>query len=181
VVLQDAEAAFKPLAPVTFKVDRIETNPRFATISRPANAAIRADLRLDMEGRGGSLQVLLPYATIEPVREMLLESFMGEKIGRDPIWESHLATEIYQAQVPVEAVLHQERMPLSRIMQLDVGDTLIFDTRPDKLVQLRCGDFAVTEGRVGKVDDKIAIQAVAPLRRSRTTMGAFDSITRNGR
>ncbi len=177
VVLTDAETAFRPLSPVAFKVDRIETNPRFATISRPANAAIRVDLRLDMEGRGGLLQILLPYATIEPVRDLLLESFMGEKIGRDPIWESHLATEIYQANAPVEAVLHQEKMPLSRVMNLDVGDTLIFDARPDRFVTLRCGDFCVTEGRVGRVDDKIAIQTVAPLRRSKTTIATFDSST----
>jgi flagellar motor switch protein FliM len=175
VVLTDAETAFRPLSAVTFKVDRIETNPRFATISRPANAAIRVDLRLDMEGRGGSLQVLLPYATIEPVRDLLLESFMGEKIGRDPIWENHLATEIYQATVPIEAVLHQEMMPLSRIMGLDIGDTLIFDAKPDRFITLRCGDFGVTEGRVGRVDDKIAVQTVAALRRSRTTIGVFDA------
>ena len=175
VVLTDAETAFRPLSAVTFKVDRIETNPRFAMISRPANAAIRVDLRLDMEGRGGALQVLMPYATIEPVRDLLLESFMGEKIGRDPIWENHLATEIYQAKVPVEAVLHQEMMPLSRIMSLDIGDTLIFDAKPDRFVTLRCGDFGVTEGRVGRVDDKIAVQTVAALRRSRTTIGVFDA------
>jgi len=175
VVLTDAETAFRPLSAVTFKVDRIETNPRFAMISRPANAAIRVDLRLDMEGRGGALQVLMPYATIEPVRDLLLESFMGEKIGRDPIWENHLATEIYQATVPVEAVLHQEMMPLSRIMSLDIGDTLIFDAKPDRFVTLRCGDFGVTEGRVGRVDDKIAVQTVAALRRSRTTIGVFDA------
>lgn len=177
VVLVDAEAAFRPLSPVSFRVDRIETNPRFATISRPANAAIRVDLRFDMEGRGGSLQILLPYATIEPVRDLLLESFMGEKLGRDPIWENHLATEIWQANIPVDAVLHEERMPLSRIMHLDVGDTLVFDTRPDRHVMLRCGDFTVSEGRVGRVDDKIAVQMIAPLRRSKTTLAVFDSAT----
>ncbi len=40
VVLADAELAFKPLSPVKFNIDRMETNPRFAAISRPANAAI---------------------------------------------------------------------------------------------------------------------------------------------
>ncbi len=175
VVLTDAEAAFKPLSPVAFKIDRIESNPRFATISRPANAAIRVDLRLDMEGRGGSLQILLPYATIEPIRDLLLESFMGEKLGRDSIWENHLATEIWQTRVPVEAVLHEEKMPLSRILDLDVGDTLVFDARPDRMVTLRCGDFDVSEGRVGRMDDKIAVQMVAPLRRSRTTLAVFES------
>jgi len=70
VVLADAELAFKPLSPVKFNIDRLETNPRFAAISRPANAAILVRLRIDMEDRGGNVELLLPYATIEPIREI---------------------------------------------------------------------------------------------------------------
>ena len=91
VVLSDLSAAFEPLSPVTFRFDRLETNPRFAAIARPANAAVLAQLRIDMEDRGGRLELLLPYATLEPVRELLLQMFMGEKFGRDSIWETHLA------------------------------------------------------------------------------------------
>ena len=94
VVLADAELAFKPLSPVKFNIDRLETNPRFAAISRPANAAILVRLRIDMEDRGGNIELLLPYATIEPIRDVLLQMFMGEKFGRDPNWEGHLATEL---------------------------------------------------------------------------------------
>src|SRR5947199_194492 len=61
VVLSDAEQAFRPLSPVTFTIDRLETNPRFAAISRPANAAILVRLRIDMEDRGGNIELLLPY------------------------------------------------------------------------------------------------------------------------
>ena len=53
VVLSDLSAAFDPLSPVVFRFDRLETNPRFAAISRPANAAILVRLRIDMEDRGG--------------------------------------------------------------------------------------------------------------------------------
>ena len=176
LVLGDAEAAFKPLSPVSFTVDRVESNPRFVSISRPANAAIRVELKFDMEGRGGALHILLPYATIEPIRELLLESFMGEKLGRDPIWENHLATEVWQADVDVTCVLHETQLPLKRVMKLEIGDTLMFDARPDSIVSLRCGDFIVTEGRIGRVDDKIAVQVVNPLRRSKTTLAAFDSL-----
>jgi flagellar motor switch protein FliM len=176
LVLGDAQAAFRPLSPVTFTLDRVESNPRFVSISRPANAAIRVELKFDMEGRGGSLHILLPYATIEPIRELLLESFMGEKLGRDPIWENHLATEVWQAGVDVTCVLHETRMPLKRVMNLEIGDTLMFDARPDSTVALRCGDFVVTEGRIGRVDGKIAVQVVSPLRRSKTTLAAFDSL-----
>ncbi|KQU51975.1 flagellar motor switch protein FliM [Bosea sp. Leaf344] len=177
LILSDAEAAFQPLSPVTFTVDRIESNPRFVSISRPANAAIRVELRFDMEGRGGAVHLLLPYATIEPIRELLLESFMGEKLGRDPIWENHLATEVWQTDVNVTCVLHETQMPLKRVMKLEIGDTLMFDARPDTTVALRCGDFMVSDGRIGRVDGKIAVQVVSPLRRSKTTIAAFDSAT----
>src|SRR3954464_1384598 len=65
VVLADLSAAFDPLSPVTFRFDRLETNPRFATISQPSNAAIVARLRIDMEDRGGRLEILIPFATLE--------------------------------------------------------------------------------------------------------------------
>jgi len=179
IVLADAELAFAPLSPVHFAVDRIETTPRFAMISRPANAAILIDLRFDMEERGGSLQLILPFATIEPIRHLLLQSFMGEKLGRDQVWEGHLATEIWQASVPVEVVLHETQMPLKRITSLEVGDTLVFDTRPDTLVTLRCGDAMLSEARIGRVDDRVAVQIARPLRRSRTTLAAFEASARH--
>src|SRR5690348_18099335 len=111
VVLADAELAFKPLSPVKFNIDRLETNPRFAAISRPANAAILVRLRIDMEDRGGTVEMLLPYATIEPIRDVLLQMFMGEKFGRDHIWEGHLATEIGRAEIAVDAVLYEAGLP----------------------------------------------------------------------
>ncbi|HEY6027812.1 MAG TPA: flagellar motor switch protein FliM [Pseudolabrys sp.] len=174
VVLADAELAFKPLSPVKFNIDRLETNPRFAAISRPANAAILVRLRIDMEDRGGNVELLLPYATIEPIRATLLQMFMGEKFGRDPIWEGHLATEIGQAQVEVDAVLYEARLPLRRMMQLEVGDTLMLELKPDAMVTVRCGDVSMTEGRMGRVGDRVAVRVAKPLRRPRTTFAMFE-------
>ena len=175
VVLADAELAFKPLSPVKFNIDRLETNPRFAAISRPANAAILVRLRIDMEDRGGAIELLLPYATIEPIRDVLLQMFMGEKFGRDPIWEGHLATEIGQAEIAVEAVLYEAKLPLRQLMELDVGDTLPLDVGPDAMVTVRCGDVTLTEGRMGRVGDRVAVRVSKPLRRPRTTFAMFEN------
>jgi flagellar motor switch protein FliM len=174
VVLADAELAFKPLSPVRFNIDRLETNPRFAAISRPANAAILVRLRIDMEDRGGNVELLLPYATIEPIRDVLLQMFMGEKFGRDPIWEGHLATEIGQAEIAVEAVLYEAKLPLRQLMRLEVGDTLPLELRPDALVTVRCGDVTLTEGRMGRVGDRVAVRVAKPLRKPRTTFAMFE-------
>ncbi|HET9904761.1 MAG TPA: flagellar motor switch protein FliM [Xanthobacteraceae bacterium] len=175
VVLADAELAFKPLSPVKFSIERLETNPRFAAISRPANAAILVRLRIDMEDRGGTIELLLPYATIEPIRDVLLQMFMGEKFGRDPIWEGHLATEIAQAEVAVDAVLYEAEMPLRRLMALEVGDTLELEIRPDALVSVRCGNVILTEGRMGRVGDRVAVRIAQPLRRPRMTLAMFET------
>ena len=174
VVLADAELAFKPLSPVKFNIDRLETNPRFAAISRPANAAILVRLRIDMEDRGGTIELLLPYATIEPIRAVLLQMFMGEKFGRDEIWEGHLATEIGQARIGVDAVLYEARLPLRRMMGLNVGDTLMLEIKPDAMVTVRCGDITLTEGRMGRVGDRVAVRVAKPLRKPRTTFAMLE-------
>src|ERR1700761_6884546 len=174
VVLADAEQAFRPLSPVKFTIDRLETNPRFSAISRPATAAILVRWRIDREARGGNVELLLPYATIEPIRGVLLQMFMGEKFGRDPIWESHLATEIGQAQIAVDAVLYEAEIPLRRLMSLEVGDTLPLEIRADTLVAVRCGEVTLTEGRMGRVGDRVAIRVAKPLRKPHTTLAMFE-------
>jgi flagellar motor switch protein FliM len=174
VVLADTEQAFRPLSPVTLSIDRLETNPRFAAITRPANAAILVRLRIDMEDRGGNVELLLPYATIEPIRGVLLQMFMGEKFGRDPIWESHLATEIGQATIAVDAVLYEAEIPLRRLMSLEVGDTLPLEIRADTMVAVRCGEVTLTEGRMGRVGDRVAIRVAKPLRKPHTTLAMFE-------
>ena len=175
VMLADAELAFKPLSPVKFNIDRMETNPRFAAITRPANAAILVRLRIDMEDRGGTAELLLPYATIEPIRGVLLQMFMGEKFGRDPTWEGHLATEIGQAEIAVDAVLYEARLPLKQMMTLKVGDTLALELKPDALVKVRCGDVTLTEGRMGRLGDRVSVRVSKPLRKPKTTFAMFEN------
>ena len=163
VVLQDAKSAFEPLTPVTFQLDRLETNPRFAAIARPANAAILVKLRIDMEDRGGRIELLLPYATLEPIRKMLLQQFMGEKFGRDNIWESHLATELWSTQTEVRAVLDEQQISLKRVLDLKVGDTLMLNAGPDSPVEIRAGQVSLTRGRMGRCNQAIAVRVDAPL------------------
>jgi len=158
VVLSDLSGAFEPLSPVTFRFDRLETNPRFATISRPSNAAIVARLRIDMEDRGGQMELLLPYATLEPVRELLLQMFMGEKFGRDSIWETHLAEELWMTEVELEAVLDTQTMRLGDVFDMRKGSHLDLGATPESQVMLLCGDVPMYLGRMGRKGDQIAIR-----------------------
>ena len=176
IILEDTHRALEPVTPINFKLERMETNPRFAAISRPGNAAILIELRIEMDERGGKIEILLPYATIEPIREQLLQMFMGEKFGRDPIWEGHLATEIYQADVEIEAVLHEQQLPLSRLLNLKPGQTLMFERGPSDPVRLRCGDVELTEAIMGHIGKNVSVRVTNPLNPPKVTMEAFEAI-----
>jgi len=176
VILADAQAAFEPLTPVHFNLDRLETNPRFAAIARPANAAILVKLRIDMEDRGGRVELLLPYATLEPIRKMLLQQFMGEKFGRDNIWEGHLATELWTTDTEVRAVLDEQSAPLSSVLNLKVGDTLMLNATPDSEISIRCGSIPVTTGRMGRKGQHIAVRVEGPI-----SVEAANSLTKGKR
>lgn len=158
VVLADLSATFDPLSPVTFRFDRLETNPRFATIARPANAAILARLRIDMEDRGGKLELLIPYATLEPVRELLLQMFMGEKFGRDSIWETHLSAELWQTELNLSAVLDEFPSRLGDVLKWKKGTRLDLSCTPESIVELRCGDVRMFRGRMGRSRGYIAVK-----------------------
>ncbi len=158
LVLLDLSASFDPLCPVTFKFERLEVNPRFATISRLSNAAVLARLQVDMEDRGGRMELLLPYATLEPVRELLLQQFMGEKFGRDSIWETHLAEELWATEVDLEVVLDEQVMSLANVLALKPGSQIVLGSGPGSSVQLRCGSVTLFEGRVGRRKDQVAVR-----------------------
>ena len=158
VSLADLSAAFDPLSPVSFTLDRMETNPRFATISQAGNACVLARMRIDMGDRGGRAEILIPYATLEPIRELLLQMFMGEKFGRDSIWEDHLTKELLKTDVYLQAILGELTVPLEDMLNLKKGQTLYFNTKPEDKIELRCGDFPIFKGPMGQKESKIAVQ-----------------------
>ncbi len=167
VVLSDLSGAFDPLSPVTFRFERLETNPRFATIGRPANAAVLARLRVDMEDRGGRLEVLLPYATLEPVREILLQGFLGEKFGRDSIWEAHLAGELWYTDVAIEAVLDRAEVSLRDVLNWKVGSRVVLNVDAQSDIELVCGDLRMFTGKMGRKGGNIAVRIAEKLERTK--------------
>jgi flagellar motor switch protein FliM len=169
-ILADLSVSFDPVCEVTFRFERTEVNPRFATISRASNAAILVKMRLEMDERGGCFEIVLPYATLEPIRDLLLQQFMGERFGRDNIWETHLAEELRETAVELEAVLGEQSMNLSEVLALKVGSQIVFRLTSEDPVLLRCGGVPLFLGRAGNRRNRIAIQIEDKLSTDGTTM-----------
>ena len=158
LILADLSTSFDPITSVNFTYDRLETNPRFATISRLSNAVIVARLRIDMEDRGGKVDLMIPYATLEPVRELLLQMFMGERFGRDAIWENHLTEQLWDTEIQIDAVLKECQIKLGDIATWEKGSFLDLDMQPTDNVTLVCGDVPLLTGSMGRKNEHVVIK-----------------------
>ena len=158
LVLSEMETALEPLDKVKLNFERLESNPSLAAIAYPSDAAVLFKLDVDIDDRGGRLEIVIPYATLEPVQHLLQQMFMGEKFGNDNIWEEHWAEEMLCAETDLEVSLGDQMMTLNELMKLKVGSTMQLRTRPNDLVTLRAGDTPLLLGRVGRLGDRVAIQ-----------------------
>ena len=158
LILSDLSTSFDPVTSVNFAYDRLETNPRFATITRLSNAVIVAHLRIDMEDRGGKIDLMIPYATLEPVRDLLLQMFMGERYGRDTIWENHLMEQLWETDVEIKAILKERMISLGEIAKWEKGSFLPLEMSCCDDVTLICGDVPLLKGCMGRKSDHVVIK-----------------------
>ena len=111
-----------------------------------------------MEDRGGKMDLMLPYATLEPIRELLLQMFMGERYGRDAIWENHLIEQLWETDVELQAILKEKVVTLGEIAKWDKGSFLPLDMYPHDDVTLICGDVPLFTGSMGRKEENVVIK-----------------------
>lgn len=162
-LLSDLQHVLEPLAAVRLALQGFEPEPRFATAAGATDKAVLATLFIALAGRQGEVDIVLPHETIAPMRDRLAQGASGGAAGADRTWERHLATELWRSELTVEAILHEALVPLQKVLGLEVGSTLVFETRPADLVTLACDGRVLARGRVGRMDDRIAIQVATPL------------------
>jgi flagellar motor switch protein FliM len=157
VVLNALSFAFEGISPATFSLERIENNPNFVAISRPGDAIISLKMQIEIDSQTDKMQLIIPYKTIEPVKERMQQVFLGDRFGADVVWEEALLNAVYSVDLPIEAVIINKSTTLHSIAALKVGDTIIMDHKEDDSVTVRSGSIALFKGKIGKVEDKVAV------------------------
>lgn len=72
-ILDDLSAAFGSVTdPIRFRLDRVETHARFATIAPPTDAMVAARGRVNFGEYGGRWDVLFSHGAINPLRDVLM-------------------------------------------------------------------------------------------------------------
>lgn len=154
----DLTEAFKPIAEVSFSLERLETTPRFAAIAQEASVCTLAKFRIDMEDRGGRAVILAPHATLEPIHKILLRDFIGDARGGEEVWRDHLAAEIAAAKLDLKVVLAEKDITIAELGRLESGATIRFPAAATKTAEIRAGEAVIARGAVGRSGETVAVR-----------------------
>jgi len=157
LVFDEMTSAFTPVTTISFRHDRLETNPRFATITRPATPVVIISCRIEFDGVGGKIDIIFPYSTLEPVKDLLSQMFAGESFGSDLSWQAFLGDELKTTSVGVRAELDKKTITLRDLTTLKVGSTLVMENRPDDDIKITCNGVKLFSGKLGSFGDNVAI------------------------
>jgi flagellar motor switch protein FliM len=92
---------------------------------------------------------------------------MGENFGRDSIWETQLAEELWNTEVELDVVLDEQVMKLGEIIDLKPGSQIVLNTGPDGAVLIRCGSVTMFEGKIGRRKNRVAVRIEREVVRNR--------------
>jgi len=142
-----------------------EMNPQFANIVSPTEIVVVCNFDVEIEGRGGELHVTMPYAMIEPLREVLDSGVQSDRVEQDDRWSLALREELEDAEVEVRALLGRSTMTLERLMQLKAGDVITSDFTGT--LTLLAEDVPMFRGIYGHSGGRHAMKLSERLRRGR--------------
>ncbi len=157
IILIELSYAFDQITPTTLTFEKLESNSNFVTIARPGDAVIALKLQIEIEEQLKNIELVIPYKTIEPIKEQMQQVFLGDKFGSDQEWERMLADSINTIELPIEAVIINKFSTVKEIANLKIGDTINMNHPKDNDILVRSGPISLFTGKIGKVDNKVAI------------------------
>lgn len=163
LAFNDLREAWSPVMALDFEHLQSEINPHFANIVAPSEVVVVSRFHIELDGGGGELQLTLPYAMIEPIREQLDAGLQSDRGDRDERWSQALREQIKDAEVELGSVLAQPTMTLQTLMRLKPGDIIPIDMPP--LVDLCVEQIPVARGSLGVANGNAAIKIVQLPRR----------------
>lgn len=124
VVFEDYEKSWKSVYPIKFEYLRSEMNPQFATIATPNEVVVTVTFNIDLGSKGGTLHVCIPYAMIEPIRDLLYSALQGDHLEVDKRWTKLLSQQIQGAEVELVANIGHTKVTLEQILSMQEGDVI---------------------------------------------------------
>ncbi|WP_374088236.1 flagellar motor switch protein FliM [Methylomicrobium lacus] len=156
-VFNGLKDAWEPVLSVDFDYLESETNPNYTAVAGRDDYVMTATLNITLEGNGGDLTLLLPYAMIEPISGVLEASY-GDGEEADPQWRMALRNRVTDASVDVSSVLAEKSLSVGDLMRLEIGD--IIPIEMPQILSLQVEGVPVFTGRPCTSEGHCAVQVI---------------------
>ena len=156
VVFEDYQRSWAPVHPVTFEYVRSEMHTQFANVATPSEIVVTATFNIELGEAGGQFHVCIPYATIEPIRDVLYSPMQGDSYEPDRRWVRMLSKQVQLADVDLVANFVRTPVTLQKILGLKVGDVIGADL--PKSVVAEVDGVPVFECKYGTQNGRYALR-----------------------
>ena len=150
------KASWEPVLPIDFEVLNSEMNPKFASIVDPIEMVVISPVYVRFENQEGHIDVVMPYAMLEPIRDVLEEGMRSLQGEGDKRWNKTLRDESQEIEVAISAELAQVKMSMEDLLAMEVGD--IIPIEMPSLVPFKVEGITIGHGRLGDFEGKKAVQ-----------------------
>jgi flagellar motor switch protein FliM len=160
-VFADLHEAWSHIATIELEYLQSEINPHFATIAAPSEVVVVTSFHIELDGGGGNLHITMPYAMIEPLREILDAGVASDRIEKDERWSICMREELEDADVELTTLLGRSSLSLAELVNLKPGDVLPCDfngkvTIFAEDVPILRGSYGVSRGQQAvKIEDRV--------------------------
>jgi flagellar motor switch protein FliM len=127
VVFETYTKSWESVQKLEFEFQRSEVNPQFANIATPNEVVVVTTFEVEFTGVGGSIHICMPYAMIEPIRELLYSTMQGDHVIADKRWLHMLAKQIQSADIELTAVLGHANVTLEDVLKMRNNDIIPLD------------------------------------------------------
>jgi len=179
LIFEDYKEAWSPVMDVSFEYLDSEVNPSMANIVSPTEVVVISSFHIELDGGGGDFHVALPYSMLEPIRELLDAGVQSDKEDTDMRWSKALRDEILDVPVELSTKFLEVDIPLSKIMELEVGDIIPIEM-PDHVTVL-IEQLPSFRAKLGKSRDHIALQIKEKIKRPESVKNELTILTKGGK
>lgn len=128
LAIEDLESAWASVEKIEASFVRTEINPQFVGIVPPTDIVIASTFDVELENANGTITLVIPYATIEPIKQKLATGFQVESDQTDKkMWTAIIRSQLLDTSVNLNVNLGQSEIALSDLMELKVGDVIPLD------------------------------------------------------
>ena len=167
-VFADMREAWSHVAAIELEYLQSEINPHFANIVSPSEIVVVTSFHIELDGSGGNLHIALPYAMIEPLREVLDAGMASDRMEKDERWMQSLREEMEDAELEITTLLGRSSLTLAELVNLRPGDVVPCDfngkvTLIAEDVPAFRGSFGISHGHQAvKIEERIRRAKTAP-------------------